>query len=387
MSARPPVTESAASTNGSAASTPVQNSVLPSEVVHSADGIAATYPASDPRTIFVMRSSIPPPSTAEQSSRQDNFGLQPGSANLERADLADHRSSFIDDDDFSAAQSLALGIAAAPTSSYEQSQPGFRQNARLPSPTALLVASQLNVQGEAAATQTARPYSRYQSPSLGSHPAPVGAQPQTFLVDGNTGDPVSPTRPDSPRPWSSQELSLQSIPSPGARPQEKDYLRILRDAIRHVRLQVRIRKIVDFWRLLVTVDTYAPPGPMVEQSVEWSGNAQTFTDEGYQSLEKSKRPVHGDEDDLESKTGSVRTDYQDSGLAADVKTKLVSLFAEELVENLGVIEKPGKERDIVGRISADTLATVLKAFSLLVGCRAHAGLEVQATVFVRHQRR
>lgn len=176
---------------------------------------------------------------------------------------------------------------------------------------------------------------------------------------------------DQQRPY---YASRSSVAKPNSR---------LRNAITRIRTQLR-----------VVQNLKTPAGPRdrllapcnEECGGEPSTAVPTVTDEGYQSMNKSQRCRDADHEEAASETDSIRTDLRSSGLSEDIKAKLVSVFAGDIIEKLGEgLIEGSNSPEAVNRISS-LLPVLLKDFSLLVGSHAQSELGRRASVFVRHQR-
>ena len=111
--------------------------------------------------------------------------------------------------------------------------------------------------------------------------------------------------------------------------------------------------------------------------------APTTTDEGYQSMNKQEQ-MDADEEDAQSDADSVRTDNRDSGLPSNVKERLSSHFAQELLDNLQLPKHQLVES--IDRICS-SMPDLLREYSTFVGSNARSDLQERACIFVRHQRK
>jgi len=104
------------------------------------------------------------------------------------------------------------------------------------------------------------------------------------------------------------------------------------------------------------------------------------TDSGYASVGRSQE-ARKDEDQDDART--VFTDNQDLEIPEDIKENLISAFSGELM--LRLQRSLGR---VGGRAAVwNTLADLLKEFSVRLGNSASAGEQKKAVTFVRHYRK
>jgi hypothetical protein len=108
-------------------------------------------------------------------------------------------------------------------------------------------------------------------------------------------------------------------------------------------------------------------------------------DSGYSSGNQIRQQLDLEEGGASDDAASIVTDLESVGIPEGVKTDLIALLSDDLLDNLDPATK-GKLRDHeVLQAVASSLPQLLKAYSCMMKCKATNRVEAKAAVFVRHE--
>jgi hypothetical protein len=137
-------------------------------------------------------------------------------------------------------------------------------------------------------------------------------------------------------------------------------------------------------KFVQNIDSYTQSSDCInpEEELGALNTGPPATDSGYASAGKNEDTAKVAQDEEQDDARTVCTDNQDFDVPKDVKEQLVAAFSREIIQRLqGALSKVDDKTSM-----RNTLAGLLKEFSLRLGMEACASEEKNAVTFIRHYR-